>query len=239
MLTSPREAPVSANRGQPACRTASAGAVTPASPLPLTFSALSAETRLDGPADSPAGQTAFAAGGLADIRVKSLPALPIALPDPSFEDMDAIEIPGVGTVDLRPALEALVIPRQLPDVDLVRVQGARAEATARCVDGAAQLTSASSVSRLTVNGLDVGADGATSQTVTLIDTEGIDPSDIDISKIIGPPGVDLTLLQGTIQPFLDQLPEIAIPATVAHINVTPGRRTEGAGRLTQTALQVL
>jgi hypothetical protein len=239
VLTSPREAPVSANTGQPACATAVAGPATPASfPLPLSGSLPSAETRLDGPAGDPAQQTAFAAGGLGELRVKSLPALPFALPQPTFGDMGAITVPGVGTVDLRPALQALVPAQQLPDLDLVRVQAARAEVTGRCVDGAPRLTSSASVARLTINGVDVGADKAVSQAITLVETTGIDPSNADISKIVGPPGVDLSPLQALIQPVLDGLPTIAIPATVAHVNVSPGRRTEVGGRLTQTALEI-
>jgi hypothetical protein len=239
VLTSPREAPISANRGQPACATAVAGPATPAGfPLPLSGSLLSAQTRLDGPAGDPGQQTAFAAGGLAELRVRSLPALPFSVPQPGFGDMGAVTVPGVGSVDLRPALQALVPARQLPDLDLVRVQGARAEVTGRCVDGAPQLTSTASVARLTINGVDVGADQAVSQVITLVDTAGIDPSNADIAKIVGPPGVDLSPLQAQIQPVLDALPTIVIPATVAHVNVSPGRRTEAGGRLTQTALEI-
>ena len=65
---------------------------------------------------------------MADVRVASLPTLPIDLPQPDFSDVDAIKVPGIGTIDLRPALKALVHPRTLPDLDLLHVQAAHAEA---------------------------------------------------------------------------------------------------------------
>ena len=51
-----------------------------------------------------------------------------------------------------------------------------------------------------------------------------------------PPGVDLGALQLVIQPVLDQLPEIAIPDTIARIRVTPNERVESGTRLIQRAL---
>jgi hypothetical protein len=41
-----------------------------------------------------------------------------------------------------------------------------------------------------------------------------------------------------VQAILDQLPTISVPATVAQLKVTPGRRIEGGGKLTQHALDL-
>ena len=89
-------------------------------------------------------------------RVASLPGLPIALPQPDFCDVDAIKVPGVGTVDLRPALEALIQPRALPNVDLLSVGAAHSEASAQCVSGVPRFRGSSSLASVAVNGVELG-----------------------------------------------------------------------------------
>jgi hypothetical protein len=194
---------------------------------------------LAGPVAGPVQeQAATAQGTVSDIRVASLPSLPIDLPDPDFSPVDAIQTP-LGTADLRPALEALIQPRALPDLDLLRVQAAHAEATARCVSGVPRLTGRSSVASASVNGLELGLDKATTEVVRLIDSQTIDPSDIDIAKVVAPPGVSLAALQAVLQPILDTLPDITVPATLARVRVTPNERVESGTRLTQRALHAV
>ena len=239
VLTSPPVEPATANRGSGDCKAAAAtGDVLPAFPLGLSASVLGAQTRLDGPPGAPQQQTARAEAAVGEVRVAALPELPIPLPDPDFGDLDEVAVPGVGTVDLRPALEALVQPRTLPDVELLRVGGARSEAAASCVSGVPRFSGSSTLASVAVNGRELGLDGATTEVVRLIDSQEIDPSDVDVSRIVAPPGVDLSALQAAIQPVLDALPSIEVPATLARIRLTPGQREETGTRLTQRALLV-
>jgi hypothetical protein len=228
--------PAPANRGAGDCKEAAgAGGVLPQPPIDVSAAAMTATTALAGPVAGPVqDQAATAQGTVADIRVASLPSLPIDLPDPDFSAVDAIQTP-VGTVDLRPALEALIQPRALPELDLLRVQGGHAEATARCVSGVPRMSGRSSVASASVNGLELGLDKATSEVVRLIDSQAIDPSDIDISKVIAPPGVNLGVLQAALQPILNTLPDITVPATLARVRVTPNERISSGTRLTQRA----
>ncbi len=75
-------------------------------------------------------QIARARGAVADVGVASLPALPIPLPEPDFSDLDAVNIPGSAASTCGAALEALIPPRALPNLELLRVRAASAEASA-------------------------------------------------------------------------------------------------------------
>src|SRR5687767_357623 len=70
---------VRANAGAVGCTAQSVGAGLKL-PSPLDSSALVAQTYVTGTADNAAAQTVAAVGGIADLRVKALPDLPIALP---------------------------------------------------------------------------------------------------------------------------------------------------------------
>lgn len=238
VLTAPAVEPSTANRGATQCRAAvGAGGALPALPIGLSGSGLTASTRLEGPLAGPAkDQVARANGAVGDVGVASLPSLPIPLPEPDFSDLDALQVPGIGRVDLRPALEALIPPRTLPNLELLRVRAASSEASARCVSGVPRFSGSSAVAAVLVGGREIGLDRAVSETIRLIDSGSIDPSDIDVSKVVAPPGVDLGVLQAAIQPVLNQLPEIAIPDTVARVRVTPNERVESGTRLIQRAL---
>jgi hypothetical protein len=230
--------PAVANRGAGDCKEAAGGGgFAPALPLGLEAQALTANTALAGPIAGPIQQqSGTASATLAKASVASLPELPIPLPDPDFSDVDAINVPPIGKVDLRPALEALIQPRALPDLDLLTVQAAHSEAVARCVSGVPRFSGSSSLASASVNGVELGLDKATTETVRLIDSQSIDPSNIDVSKVIAPPGTDLGQLQLLLQPILNQLPNITVPATLARIRVVPNERIESGTRLTQRAL---
>jgi hypothetical protein len=238
ILNQPAVEPAAANRGAGDCKEAAGGGgFAPALPIPVTASALTANTALAGPIAGPVNdQLATAQGTVADIRVDSLPTLPIDLPDPDFSGLGALKVPGIGTVDLRPALEALIQPRALPNLDLLHVQAAHAEATARCVSGVPRFSGRSSIAAASVNGTELGLDKATLEIVHLIDSQSIDPSDIDLSKVIAPPGVDLHDLQVLLQPVLDTLPNVAVPETLARVRLTPNERIVTGTKLTQRAL---
>ena len=83
-------------------------------------------------------------------------------------------------------------------------------------------------------GKELPVDRVVSQTVTLADTSSIDPSNLTPQQL-GIPGVAITK---PIQDALDAIPTISIPATVAQLKVTPGRKIEGGGKLTQHALDL-
>jgi hypothetical protein len=230
--------PAVANRGVGDCKAAAGGGgFAPALPLGLQAEALSAQTALAGPIAGPVQEQAGTAQAtVARASVASLPELPIPLPDPDFSDVDAIKVPGIGTVDLRPALEALIQPRALPDLDLLSVQAAHSEASAQCVSGVPRFRGSSSIASASVNGLELGLDKATTEVVKLIDSQSLDPSDIDVSKIVAPPGVDLSALQLAIKPILNGLPDITVPATLARVRVIPNERLVSGTRITQRAL---
>jgi hypothetical protein len=237
VLDAPAVEPATANQGSDDCKQASGGGgVTPALPIGVRATALTATTALDGPVAPAADQTARAQGIVSGVAISSLPSLPVALPQPDFSGLSAVTVPGVGTLDLRPALQALIPPRALPNVDLLSVGAAQSQASAQCVNGIPQFRGSSSLATVAINGVEIGVDQAVSQTVQLIDSDSIDPSDVDLSTVVGPPGVDLTPLQGLIQPVLDQLPDIAVPATLARVRLTPNERVETGTRLTQRAL---
>jgi hypothetical protein len=172
---------------------------------------------------------------VADVGVASLPELPIDLPDPDFSDLDAVQTP-IGRVDLRPALEALIQPRALPNVSLLRVRATDAVATARCAGGVPRFSGSSTLASVAVGGVELGVEDAVTETVRLIGSQTIDPSNVDVSRIVRPPGVDLAALQAVIQPVLNALPNVTVPATIARIRITPNERIESGTRLIQRAL---
>jgi hypothetical protein len=225
----PRVEPVTANQGESTCRKAEAGANPPASPLPITGSLLSATTDLQPPTGDPAKQTATAAGGVGELRVAGLP-IPLQRPDTSRLPGPQT-IPGVGTIDVRAAVEALVPERF--DAELLHLQALRAQVTGRCVNGSPRLTGTSSVLGVSVLGKELPVDRASTQTLSVADTTSIDPSNLTPEQL-GVPGADLTALKQV----LDALPTISIPATVARVQVRPGRKITGGGKLTQHALDL-
>ncbi|MCW3048818.1 MAG: hypothetical protein JWO74_3102 [Solirubrobacterales bacterium] len=248
VLSAPAIEPATANRGQDACHTAS-GPIPDLSalPLPLGASVLAAGTTLDGPADRPDLQTASAVGGVADLTVRALPDLPIQLPTAQIpaQLLQPITVPlglTTVTVDLKPAIAALLPNGKLPSVDLLRVQAATAYASAKCQGGTPQLSGNGQVTGISLLGVAQPIGQAIDQNLSLIDTQSISPSSISLANAtITPSIVDPLLLQTVqdfIKPILDAAPNIEIPATLAHVKVTPGGQTNANGKLTQRALEV-
>jgi hypothetical protein len=236
VLTAPPIEPAVANRGAACQEAGGGGAFAPALPLGLQATALTATTLLEGAIAAPAHErVARAHGTVADVGVASLPELPIDLPDPDFSDLDAVQTP-IGRVDLRPALEALIQPRALPNVSLLRVRATDAVATARCAGGVPRFSGSSTLASVAVGGVELGVEDAVTETVRLIGSQTIDPSNVDVSRIVRPPGVDLAALQAVIQPVLNALPNVTVPATIARIRITPNERIESGTRLIQRAL---
>ena len=230
-----------------ATRTASLDALLP---VPLDAGAVLAST-------SATADGVLAAGGVADLRVRSLPSLPVQLPAVTIpESLGAVEVPlpsspllpllpSSVTVDLRPALNALVPDRQLPALDLVAIKGAVAYAAARCLDRRAVTSGIAQVAGLSVLGQDTPVDQVVDQTVTLLSAGSIDPSDIDLALVAIPSVTGISdavlrpIVEAALRPILDGLPPIAIPATLAQVKLTPGEQSTDAGVLTQRALRVV
>lgn len=223
-------------------------------PAPLDSAALVAQTTVSGAASNPAAQKVMAVGGLADVRVPGLTNLPIALPEvplPAGLDALKVEIPAVGllpaqtiTIDVLSQINALIANRSLLTGDLLRVQGAVAYASAGCVGNVPQLAGSSKVAGITVLGQELPVNEVVERTLKLVDSENIDPSNLDITGITLPAGLSLDLplvgpvLKTAIQSTLDSLPTISLPAALARVKVTPGDQTRTGSLLTQRALRV-
>ncbi|MDP9384078.1 MAG: hypothetical protein M3P50_02390, partial [Actinomycetota bacterium] len=250
ILTAPAIEPITANRGQAACKPAKGGLAdaTGALPVPLSLGAAAVQTTLEGSDAQPGSQVAGAIGGLLNARVRplGLPQIPIPVnqvPTVTVPLFSLPAVPGVPrppnvTVDLKPALQALV---GQVTADVLRVQAGVAFASARCVDGSPQLAGSSQLAGLSVLGIELPTDKATEQSLKVLDTQSIDPSNIDVSQIPLPPGVApelLPFIQQAVKPLLDALPTISIPATLASVKVTPDQTLREGDKLTQRALQV-
>src|SRR3954452_21888341 len=247
ILTAPAIEPVVANRGQQ-CKDASGQPLNNilARPnLPVSLVAAASETKLEVPGDRVDQQTASAVGGLADVRVKALPDLPIPLPPLTIPQQQPIKLDlplGSITVDINAALNALLPGNKLPDADLVRVQTAIAYANASCVGGKPQLTGSSQVAGLSVLGQELPVNQAVKQALTL-DTGSINPSNIDLSKVLviqATPGITLSLapVADALRNALKQIPPIALPPNIGQVKITPGSQTRTADTLTQQGLHV-
>jgi hypothetical protein len=234
VLTGPAIEPATANSGAGDCRAATGSLAAPAAlPLPLSLGALDATTALDGAGGPVQGQTAHASAGVADLRVQALPGLPIDLPLPDLSQFAHVQVPGGPEIDLRPAIQALIAPRQLAGIDLLDVQAARSQAEATCAGGAPKLSGGFTLAGVSIAGQAVDLNGPLTRTVKLIDSQSIDPSDLSQIQIPGlPPGVSLAVLQ----PVLDALPTITVPATLARVRLVPGERAGNGVRLTERAL---
>ena len=252
---------VRANPGAVGCENQSAGAGMNF-PTPLDASALLAQTAVTGSASKPAEQKVVAVGGVADLRLKSLPDLPVTLPQVTVPDSlssVSVSIPAVPnplpllppllpaqtiTVNVKDLVAALAPQRLLPTLDLVAVKGAVAYASAECVNGVPKLAGASQVAGINVLGQDLPTGQVVEKVATLLSGGSIDPSDVSLAGIALPGGLSLTapvvgpVIQTALQGALDALPAIAIPATLAQIKVTPGEQSTTNGLLTQRALRV-
>ncbi|MCW3039655.1 MAG: hypothetical protein JWM31_1560 [Solirubrobacterales bacterium] len=257
--------PVTANRGAASCRTAAAGGAAAGSALnalalPLAANVLGASTYIT-PAGTPnEKQAVLSQGGLAALSVKALPTLPITLPTaaipaglltqsitvppPLSTVMALAGLPTVFTIDLKPAVDALLPNGQLPNVELLSVGAATAYAGASCRNGAFTPFGVTQVADVKVLGQTIPTDTAAEQALSLIDTSSIDLSKIDITKIVLPPAIAgvsgllvntvLTpLLNTVIKPLVTALPKVPIPGTVANLKITPAGQTVANGTLTQ------
>lgn len=177
------------------------------------------------------------------------PAIPPLIP----QNCTTVPVPAAGvlpslpssiTIDLRPAINALLPGGKLPNADLLRIRGAVAFASGSCATGKPVLTGASQVGGINVLGQELPVGQVVDQALKLLDTQTIDPSQLDLSKVTLPAGLSFTdplvgtVLQNAVKGVLASLPKISIPATLAQVKVTPGAQTKTADALTQQALRV-
>ncbi len=243
--------PVVFGRGQE-CKT---GQATPTASLPALLEAnvlLAAGKKVE----DPLKPSATAVGGLAGARVELLPSLPIKLPiEQAQAAIDAIPVIKVpltpatplapateATVDVREAIRALLPNGMLPQTDLLSASVLSSVATATCDGGTTpKLAGASTIAGLKLLGQPIDVDTTLQQNVNVLDSASIDPSKVDISKLpiqVAGANVPLTpTLQAAIQPVLDGLPNIEIPAAVASVKLTANEQTRDATSLTQRALR--
>ncbi|HEY6892115.1 MAG TPA: hypothetical protein VI300_30205 [Solirubrobacter sp.] len=221
VAAAPAQEPVTANRGAASCAPADAGGALPATPLPATGGALHARTNLTG--TEPLSQVATASAGIGELDLSP------TLPAPQLPGGNVISVPGIGPVDLGPALAALAVPAG----PLLSIKGVTADASASCQAGTPALTGASRIGALSVLGTALSTTDAVDRNLTL-DSRTLDPSNIDLAKVLAPAGVDLTALR----PILDTLPDLQVPAIALRVRTTPGEQLVTGDKLTRRALHV-
>lgn len=256
--------PVTANSGASSCQSAigTLAGVPQGLPAPLSASIAGAQTSLSGPAGAVYQQTASATGAIGDLAIKSLPSLPIALPAPQIPaGLDAVSVPlsstlttaiqlatGLNlssiTVNLLPAVQALLPTQALPNVDLADVHIASSTASAACINGAPQMSGSSQVVGVSALGQSLPVDQVVNQAVTLINAQSISLSNINLGLVSLPSGLSFSnpiygsALQAAVQSVVNGLAPVTIPATVGQVSVTPAQQTNSNGTLTQRALEV-
>jgi len=261
ILTAPAIEPVTANRGAATCANVDATPAQLPAGLPLGASVLLAKTSLSGD-----GQTAGAAGGVANLSIGAATALapltsaimgpinaavaniaPVPITVPATPGVALLPgVPPVGgtpavtaSVDIRPAVTALLAA--LPTADLLDLQGAVAFAQAKCVSGQPQLSGSANALGISVLGQKLPIDGVLNQAVNVIGPQSIDPKKLDVSKIVLPPalqGIPLAALQPLISAALSGLPAIPLPASLINVSITPEQQIVADGGLTERALHV-
>ena len=242
VLTAPALTPLKAG-GDPCIAQRNASSLPAGLPVEAQVAAATASTP----------QSASAAAGVTSLTVKALPGLPVALPEVTIPaELQAVTVPlppllGLPaelTLDLRPAVQALIPTRGLPSVDLVRLDGVWATAAAACVDGRRALAGVSTVAGVEVLGQKVGTGALVDRTLTLLQASEIDPSDVDLSLVALPAPLSFAdpvlgpVLRQAVQPVLDALPTVPLPAVPATVKVTPGEQSRSGDVLTQTAARV-
>lgn len=196
----------------------------------LSTGQIAARTQSGGSVPAQASATIRGAG----LRLPELPSLP------TIDETEPVTLAtplGPVTVDLRPALRAL--QRPLPDGDLVRIDSATASAAGRCVGGDPVLTGASSTAGVVLAGRPVDVDRPLSETVTLLDAYAIDPSDIDPAQVVvGGAALSPAVLHSLLQPVLDAMAPISVPAALADVTLVPDEQLHPGGRQVYRALHV-
>jgi hypothetical protein len=233
--------PITANRGSSTCKEVKSQ--TKQTIGPVTLGALYAETTV------PGSTQAQAQGGLGlvDVSADALAGLPLPTLD-AIDQIPPVLLPadpllGSGlTIDIRPAVKALVAGLQTGP--LLRLAGSIATADAKCDGSTAKLSGHTETVGLTVLGQEIPTNAIVNQVLTVYDGQTIDPSKLDLSQIVLPPGLSFTtpvlgsILQTLVADTLKTLPPITLPASLINLSIKPSSQTVTDGGLTQQGLSV-
>jgi hypothetical protein len=238
--------PVTANRGVSACKEVKTQ--TAAQSGPVAGGVLLAETTVPGRNEAQArgglGQLSVGLGALTGLPLPTLAAIdavpPVTVPIPLSGQLQGL--PSSIQVDIRPAVKALVAGVTTGPV--LELAGSVATAHARCVDSQPQLTGETSVVGLKVLGQTLPTDAAVQQSLTLYNGQTVNPSALDLSKIVLPPGLSFTdpalgtILQNAVSGALATLPPITLPESLLQVSITPSTQQTSNGALTQQGLRI-
>src|SRR3954447_13238259 len=232
--------PITANRGAATCKEVKSQTKTTVGPA--TLGALIAETTVPqataADAQGGLGLVSVSAAALAGIPIPTLdaidqiPALPVPLPAP------LVPI----TVDIRPAVKSLVAGLQTGP--LLELAGSLANAHARCDGSTPVLTGDTQTVGLTVLGQKIPTDAVIQQALNLYNGQTIDPSKLDLSQIVLPPGLSFTdplvgtILQNAVASALAAWPPITLPESLINLSIKPSSQVKTADSLTQQGLSV-
>ena len=231
----PAQEPVTANRGAAACAATENGGALPATPLPLTGGALFARTTFTGAEPLSQVATAVAPGSASSPSRSRCPRSPRPT-SPRCPAAACSTVPGIGDVDLRPALAALIAPA---GPAAVRQRRSAAEASASCQAGTPATWPAASRIGVALRARHQARHHRARSTATCtLDSQSIDPSNIDLAKVLAPRASTSPLLQATLQPILDTLPNVEVPALALRVRAAPGAADRTGDQLTRHALHV-
>src|SRR4051794_11531705 len=234
--------PLTANRGSATCKEVKSQ--TKQTVGPATLGALIAETTV------PNSTQADAQGGvgLVSISAAALAGIPVPTLD-QIDQLPAVTVPTPFlpltpsiTVDIRPAVKSIVTGLQAGP--LLELAASTANAHARCNGSTPTLSGETRTVGLKVLGQEIPTDAAVNQVLTLYNGQTIDPSKLDLSQIVLPPGVSLTdpsgtaLVQAAIQQALKSLPPITLPESLLNLSLKPSSQIRADGGLTQQGLSV-
>jgi hypothetical protein len=233
--------PITANRGQASCKEVKSQ--TKQTIGPVTLGALYAETTV------PSASSAQAQGGLGLLSVSADPLAALPIPTlGAIDQLPAVPLPAnpllpTGlTIDIRPAVKSLV--GGLKTGPLLELAGSIATADAKCNGSTPQLSGNTQTVGLKVLGQEIPTNAAVNQALTVFSGQTIDPSKLDLSQIVLPPGLSFTdpllgtVLQDTVKQALAALPPITLPASLLNLSIKPQSQTIADGGLTQQGLSV-
>ena len=232
--------------GDPSAECANDEATLPALGLPAPLDSLLKVNLLNG-STAASADGVFAAAGLANVNVGSLPIPIPAIPIPDSLKTITVSLPlgvagaqiPVATVDLTPAIQAL---QSLPSKNLLGAQALYSQVTGSCVAGKPSVTGASRVLGAQVLGLDVDASKTVDTAVNLVDTTNIalNTLNLQLAKVTllgGVVNVNTGDVLNALGPILQNLPPIQIPAQVAQVKLTPSSTEVVNGVTIQRALR--
>lgn len=206
-------------------------------------------------------QGVFAAGGLAGVKLGTIPIPLPALPDiaiPTELTNINLTLPGLLPVaadditvhvDLTPAVTAaLQALNTRESKSLLDLGVAYATASGTCTSGAPVVGGAARTADASVLGLPLNLDQVTNQALNLVDTSNLDLTalNFDLANVsatvagvtVSLSSADLAAVVAQVQDQLPALPPVAIPAQLAQLKVTPPSQETADGAILQRGPRV-